>query len=534
MPSPLNEALIGIRRRAERSDPALLVETFVDVGTLFSQLSTTDNQIIYGRRGTGKTHAFTYLAETRRKAGDITIYVDMRTIGSTGGLYSDRDLPVAERGTRLLIDTLAAFVDGVTAWLISEPSPLPTDEAFSRASTALDAVAAAVTEVKVVGEVETEHRIAKSASSEKQAGLEARVSLTPDVSPSVSQRNASSESDERRLTQRGPVRHRVHFGELARALRGLASALSGRRMWLLLDEWAEVPRELQPLLADMLRRALFPIREITVKIGTIEHHTELKIQTEDGYIGIDYGTDAGADLNLDDFMVFGSDETRATEFFRTLFFKHVRAVMAVEGRQDDYPATEREMTRQGFTQSKAFDELVRAAEGVPRDAIYIAANAAAKANDDPIAIPDIRTAAHSWYERDKEAAVRASPDAYALLLWIVETAIGSRHVRGFLLRQDIGPGDAVLIDKLYDARVLHLVRRGYSARDIPGVRFNVYVLDYGCYVDLMNTQREPTGFLDEADRGIEVPPDDLRGIRHAVLDLDTYHSRAVPRRDAQV
>lgn len=61
---------------------------------------------MYGRRGTGKTHALTYLAETKTADGDIAFLVDMRTIGSTGGLYGDPSVSISERATRLLVDTL--------------------------------------------------------------------------------------------------------------------------------------------------------------------------------------------------------------------------------------------------------------------------------------------------------------------------------------------------------------------------------------------------------------------------------------------
>lgn len=42
-----------------------------------------------GRRGTGKTHALSYLEAQIRERGDVAVYVDMRTIGSTGGIYGD-------------------------------------------------------------------------------------------------------------------------------------------------------------------------------------------------------------------------------------------------------------------------------------------------------------------------------------------------------------------------------------------------------------------------------------------------------------
>jgi hypothetical protein len=59
------------------------------------------------------------------------------------------------------------------------------------------------------------------------------------------------------------------------------------------------------------------------------------------------------------------------------------------------------------------------------------------------------------------------------------------------------------------------------------VRFNVYGLDYGCYVELITTASEPLGLLpgdDAEDKPIyvEVPPDDYRSIRRAILQIDEF------------
>jgi hypothetical protein len=101
--------------------------------------------------------------------------------------------------------------------------------------------------------------------------------------------------------------------------------------------------------------------------------------------------------------------------------------------------------------------------------------------------------------------------------------IGSRKARAFLLRKDV---KSDLIDRLFDARVLHVLKRNISSNEEPGVRYNVYKLDYGCYVDLINTQRAPLGLLpsDNAEY-VEVPSDDYRAIRRAVLDLDRFETR---------
>jgi hypothetical protein len=81
--------------------------------------------------------------------------------------------------------------------------------------------------------------------------------------------------------------------------------------------------------------------------------------------------------------------------------------------------------------------------------------------------------------------------------------------------------------------VLHILKRNISTRDEPGVRYHVYKLDYGCYVDLISTVRAPLGLLatDNADdkgaaRFIDVPPDDYRAIRRAILRVDDFYEQA--------
>jgi hypothetical protein len=90
----------------------------------------------------------------------------------------------------------------------------------------------------------------------------------------------------------------------------------------------------------------------------------------------------------------------------------------------------------------------------------------------------------------------------------------------------------VLVDFLYDERVLHVLRKGISAKDSPGTRFNVYGIDYGCYVDLISTAKAPKGLLDLGDDFAEysgvVPKTDLRSVRRCVLELDAFYGVAGP------
>lgn len=289
------------------------------------------------------------------------------------------------------------------------------------------------------------------------------------------------------------------------------------------DEWSEIPLDLQPYLADLLRRAVLPTRGITVKIAAIEQRSRLLIpEATVGNIGLELGADVSAAINLDDFMVFDNDEAKAVAFFKALVLKHVQAALEAEGIVP--PRNVIELISQGFTQGAAFDEVVRACEGVPRDAIHILSHAAQRANDETISVNDVRAAAQQWYQASKDAAVSAHDKAKSLLLWIVDKVIKERQTKAFLL--EAGTRD-VLIDFLYDEQVLHVLRKGMSAKDEPGKRFHVYGIDYGCYVDLINTAKAPRGLLDLGEDAPEylatVPKTDFRSIRRCVLNLPEFY-----------
>jgi len=271
-----------------------------------------------------------------------------------------------------------------------------------------------------------------------------------------------------------------------------------------------------------------------VKIAAIEQQTSFRGQLDsDEMIGIELGADVAANVDLDEFMVFEQNEEQARSFFRGLLFKHITA--GHEGVLDPAVAaikTEAELIREGFTDRRAFDELVRAAEGVPRDAINIASRAALRALSSKISVPDVRSAARAWFQNDKEAALRGRPEALPLLNWIIDRVIREKRARGFLVSQK--SAGAPLLLALFDARVLHVVRKGYSAQDEPGERYDVYVIDYGAYVDLIHTKSEPLGILplDATDKEgggyVEVPTQDLRAIRRAVLNLEEFSEAQLP------
>ena len=516
MQDAITPLFIQLSKRAEKADRQTLIESFVDVGPLLAVLSTVDNQVLYGRRGTGKTHALVYLAETVHQRGDIPIYVDLRTVGSTGGLYSDGSIHLAERATRLLVDTLAAVHEELLSAALQDDSRLNLAEI----GPVLDEFADAITEVTVTGNVREELGAQQEGRTAEAGGLTVKAGLDgAAVSYEGSTAAETIGRSDIRMTTEGTPAHRVHFGRVLSLFERLTRVLDGKRIWLLLDEWSVVPLELQPYLADLVRRAVFPVGSISVKIGAIEKRCRFQALLDAGeYVGIELGGDASADINMDDYMVFDNDEGKALKFFRALLFRHVKSL--ADQQDIPIPDSPKELIRIAFTQENVFREFVRAAEGIPRDAFYILSLAAQKDYGGSISMDTIRKCSKTWYQRDKETAVSANPRALGLLHWIIDEVIAHRRARAFLLRRGVANE---LVDSLFDSRVLHLLKRNISAHDQPGIRYDVYKIDYGCYVDLLSTGRSPQGLLDLDEGGyLNVPPDDYRAIRRAILDIEKF------------
>lgn len=514
----LLKALQEVEKRAERVSDQHVLATYVDAGPLINALMSRDNGVVFGRRGTGKTHALKYLAETERNKGNFVVYVDMeQDTGSTEGRYVDQSLSVPERATRLLVDVLT---------LIHEK--LLEDAFAGRTKTQIDILDKALdhfSEVMVVEDLEVESTTGRSSSSAGQLSISNRG-----IGGSIEDADSSSEGT--RTKQQGARRHRIHFGALGQLLKQVFSEHEAPRCWLILDEWSAVPLDLQPYLGQMLRSLFFGLPKVTVRIGAIPHRTEWRIAGERGdYIGLEVGAELFPLLDLDEFVVFPArsrqqQAERSIAFFKTLLFRHLSQALR------DLDAGELENTDQLmrllFTQQTSLQEAIRAAEGVPRDALNIISRAALRAGDSKIGTSHVRDAAVQLYQVTKEAQLNSVPRARSLLTAILQDVLGKRKARAFLLPQE-HTGDK-LIQQLVDDRILHVIKKGYSSKDDPGARFDVLEIDYGCYARYLGTTSAPqtmlgTGADDDTvmdvfygDQVI-VPEDDYRAIRRAILDL---------------
>src|SRR3954453_22149018 len=321
----LNRLLMMAKTRAETEDPGVLQRTFVPIGPLLATLCRAEHQVLYGRRGTGKTHLLIYLAQTMRDQGHLTVYLDLRTIGSSVSLYEDTTESRSLRATNLLIDVVESIHQAILQTAIEDERYAGRLEEIS---TGLDLLGEAATSVRVIGPVEEETALGQNVESQRDSSAAFTFSHRPAARISSSSLSKISQKHERRRKQSGVEQPHLLLGPLAAGVRRIANACRPHQLWLFLDEWSNVPLELQPILADLLRRTFLVTPNVIVKFGALERRSRFYAAGKHGdYVGIELGADSSASLDLDEFLLFDNDQPRANEFFADLLYKHMHEAL---------------------------------------------------------------------------------------------------------------------------------------------------------------------------------------------------------------
>lgn len=549
---PLDDRLVqyaisGILDRSERQEDLDQLEaTFVDPGIAL-RLHNNNNQIVYGRRGTGKTHVLKVLLQKAASArNELPVYIDMRTVGSDR-IWEDADRPSFLRVANLLRDVLSVIQ---TALL--EHATRPDNEPPGAVFESLDELSRAMTRSFLSSEkVVAEEVVSADASS--GAKLEVDIALPPRIR--VGGDDSSTRSKTLRILQEGQPLERILFRDIGDSLQRTVAHAGIRRLLVLIDEWTAVPADLQPLLAEFLKRSFIPHPRITVKLGAIEHRTCLGVPLAlNNTLGFERSADVGAALSLDDFFVYDMDEQRALELFAEVVFLHLAVqsdnhwldgTVRAGGRlaraprdlarkfaarrhedpgyylRDGFGVTNGdEFVSAFFDTPEAFIELARAGQGVARDFMYLFQQAAfdtLRRRKVRIDISSVRHAAREHYALEKVA--KLDDHQRAVLSRIVSEVVGRQKARSFMFAEDAEQHEVVRA--LFDRCLIHLVKRGFIPPDEDvGTQYSVYTLDYGAYVDLLGTDRAPRGDFsrEHGDNAPTVSPfGDGRAIKKIVL-----------------
>lgn len=484
-----------VRRNEQMVDLRHVALSFYD-DNVVSQLININNQSIQGRRGTGKTHLLRMLEATLREAHECVVYVDCRILGSAGTMQTDN-------GNYRTMHLFRDFVDEVVHKLkdyFSSDNVIfeneKDDSLFFKVQDQLDEIYNACT-----GHSTSDFEFIQDMENTEERKHSSERSFSVDIGKGFGfgfggDKSFGKERREKRQTKyKG--KETIVFPNISKNIE-LLTEQTKTRIYILIDEWSNIPYNIQPIFAEFLKRCFLCCQYITAKIAFVSHRTKFIEKSKSEFMGIELSAEMPCIINLDEMLVFDKNPGRVVQFMANLLIKQIQAYTGKSGMK-------LEDISSGFENS-AFTQLVRASEGNPRDFINILTKCISQFSFDRGREPvitslDIIDAAETWFYAEKYDSLSESAQEsfYDFLSYVVF----EQHTRGCficdfeLLNSDIG--------ELIDSRVLHVVSKGHI---YPGYkkRLALIILDYGAYCSKLKLGENLKLFRhDKWERLCEVP-----------------------------
>lgn len=469
------------------------------------------NQVIYGRRGTGKTHLLKALEElcyeTMHEERILPVYLDLRKVSPLNPNNPDYIQKNAEIYFYNIINSIVESVYNHSDLIIN---PLLQLEGYT------------VRDIKnnLNSEMNKLGVILKGDKIQKHGEFSINVENIASVDVEGGFKNFWFKGNRQKKTSETIKGYSyINFGLISNVMDEIIRVLKLNNILVLLDEWSEIELNIQPYLAELLKSA-FISSKVKIKVAAIKYRTKLLDEVNSKNVGLEDGGDIFGE-DLDNKYVYEINKTNTKAYFSELLFKHL---VRLNKNLNDYSDNENNLPNESFMNDiftqPALKELLIGSAGISRDFLNIFINSYAEflnETSQKITVNQIRRATQTWYQLDKQYRIDNAKAAKKLLDKIVNYVIRDKKVTHFLVPQSCF--DNEYLQKLVDLRAIHIRRRGYSHQDIKGVVYDVYSVDYGCYTNnnVLPSQLNNRG-LDEI-----AVIEDLREIRRIAVD-DNFFS----------
>jgi hypothetical protein len=115
--------------------------------------------------------------------------------------------------------------------------------------------------------------------------------------------------------------------------------LANSRLIVLIDEWSSLPLDIQPYLAEFIKRGFLSLPAVVTKIASLEYRSDFGLDSPRGFIGFEMGADVSAAIDIDDYYVFDRNPSRITEAFGDMLYKHIATELAPDYLAATYQVT---------------------------------------------------------------------------------------------------------------------------------------------------------------------------------------------------
>jgi hypothetical protein len=465
----LRNLILNSFRVRENQDPV-----YVDLGGNLSRISAPQHQVIFGRRGSGKSCLFIHYLKSHEKDRIPPIYV-----------LSDefKRLTFPDVLIRLLIQIMDGIPTKGRWWKKILRLQTPTERKAQELRALLDLAE----EADVTAGETSKRKDAKQAKA-TEGGLGVQLSLE-----SSSEHSRSSSFRERKIETL-----ERYLRDYKDAIQASLSTWGQKEVAVLIDDFYLFPRDKQADIVDYLHRLLRDTN-LYLKIGTIRHRTTL-LRNDRQTIGVELGQDVEA-ISLD--RTF--EDLEATQSFLLQMLRKLAERQEIS----DIEA---------FFNPEALQALTLASGGVPRDFL----NIFVQAIDSARAKQSLRwltprlvyegAGRVSYQQKLRNLKEDAGVDVDGLertFVDLLKFCLRESKKTAFLISQEdaqANRGEHSLIHQLMDLKLIHVVEPDTSAASGRSGRFEAYTLDFALFNEPRRRGIEIVEFwrIDESRRRVGI------------------------------
>ncbi len=448
---------------------------YVDLGGNLQRFSSAQHQVLFGRRGSGKSCLQVHFLRQAESNGDpLAIYIGVDEIKRLG-----------------FPDVLIRILLGVFQRL-----PNAKGRCFGILKTPQSKIVASLRELLD----DPEHA---DVSKKDTRHTEGDLGLQPANGPAMKIKAQRGREVTTTFKSKKLDHLERHLQDYKEALRG---AIKGKwpTVFVLVDDFYLIRKDLQPYVVDYLHR-LFRGTDAYLKIGTIRHRTQLRVH-EGQTIGVELEQDVEG-ISLD--KTFESFEETNT-YLHSMLLEMAR----VGNKNMDVAA---------LFNADAPRALTLASGGVPRDFLNIfvdAVDMSVQAGKTDRLTPTFiykAAAQHSYKSKLANIQEEAGYDAEALSRVygdLVTFCLKEKKKTAFLVSIDDSrqhPEQHELLQQLMDFKLIHVISQNTSAASGRQGRYVAYTLDFSIFMEPRRRGIEIVEFwkVDEQRRpiGVRESPD---------------------------
>ncbi|MBI4662773.1 MAG: ATP-binding protein [Verrucomicrobia bacterium] len=443
------------------------------------------HQIVFGRRGSGKSSLLYKTAHELAKKGYPVAYVDLEPF--KGHQYPD-----------ILISVLLAALLKLEKWLASSPAEKgprawwtagltrKKTEKQAERERLLALLSSAINDLKkqlhladsskLVNTIE--QQASKRAEKKSRAELGAAIpGLDDKLEAEIArEQTQSSKTATTEVSKRSKIdylhRKILDYQEIF----AVFSELTASDSYLFLDDLYHIVRADQPRLLDYFHR-IAKGQHLWLKIGTIKHRSTWYVHSPQpmGLKTSDDADDINLDLTLEKFSI-------AQKFLSQIL--------------DAYIEEAGSSSRATFISDGGLERLVIASGGVPRDFLALLRKAIVEARErltrDPahprgmkIGAEDVNMAAGEYGDSKKEEFQKDTLEDETQLKEAFEKirrfCLQRNRSNIFLIEQDASTPEFDRVQELIDLRLVHHVKSRVTVSDTPGKAYRALLLDFSQY-----------------------------------------------------